>query len=151
MTTFYKKVGRKYFPVKEWDNELQDAFIEGSHLIIVKPGNKSYHYNIDPNFVAVLAAGMYAKNSMVDAIIKASELKPKSVPLTEEQVTAWESLKKSFKDQSFSVYQDSATAIAEAGIKALIEEANKLLENPSVKHAYEQFLLVWKLTKDESN
>ena len=151
MTTFYKKVGRKYVPVREYDNELQDAFIEGSHLVVVKPGHKSYTYNIDPNFVAVLAAAMYAKESIVDAIVKASELKPKRVPFTQEQINAWETLKESFNDSLFSVYQDSATTIAEAGIKALTEEVNKRLHNPSVKHAYEQFLLVWKLTKDESN
>lgn len=151
MTTFYKKVGRKYVPVREYDNELQDAFIEGSHLIIVKPGHKSYHYNVDPNFVAVLAAGMYAKNSMVEALVKSSEGKPKSIPLTQEQKDAWQHLKKTFNDELFGIYYESANTIAEAGINSLTLEVKKMLGNPSVKHAYEQFLLVWKLTKDESN
>jgi hypothetical protein len=43
----------------------------------------------------------------------------------------------------------SARDIAEAGIKALQEEADKLMTNPAVRLAYEQFLLVCELTKKQ--
>jgi len=151
MTTFYKKVGRKYVEVSQYDNDLQNALPEGSHLFVVKPGQKSIRYDVDPNFVALIAAGTYAKKAMVDALFKASEMKPKQIPLTSEQVIAWDALKKSFNDDLYSVYYDSADKIANAGIDALIEETKKHLENPSVKKAYEQFLLVYKLTQNESS
>jgi hypothetical protein len=38
--------------------------------------------------------------------------------------------------------------IAEAGIKALQDEANMLYLNPAVKKAYEQFILICQLTKE---
>ena len=41
----------------------------------------------------------------------------------------------------------SARDIAEAGLKAMQAEADKLLTNPAVKLAYEQFLFVCELTK----
>ncbi|NBO35931.1 hypothetical protein EBU91_00065 [bacterium] len=148
MTTFYKKVGRRYVAVSEYDSELRDAFQEGAHLVIVKPGGKSIHYNIDVNHVALIAAGLVAKEAMATALINASHSKPKKQPLTAEQATAWENLKKAFGDEMFSLYTESANTICEAGIKALIDEANKLLDNPSVKNAYDQFLLISKLTKD---
>jgi hypothetical protein len=39
--------------------------------------------------------------------------------------------------------------IAEAGVKALQQEADKLMKHESVKNAYEQFLLVCQLTKEK--
>lgn len=149
MTTFYKKVGRKYVEVSQYDNDLQNAMVEGTHLVIVKPGRKSYHYNIDPNVVALIAASEHAKGAMVDALVEANKLKPQRTPLTVEQAEAWENLKKAFDDQMFSLYYDSATNVVNAGINALIEESKKYVDHPSVKNAYEQFLLVWKLTRDE--
>jgi hypothetical protein len=37
----------------------------------------------------------------------------------------------------------------EAGVKAMMEEANKLMSNPAAKKAFEHFLLVCELTKDQ--
>ena len=149
MTTFYKKVGKRYVAVNEFDSELSNSLQEGYHLVHVQPGSKSTRYNVNPNFVALIAAGVYFKEQVVKTIVKASELKPKSEPLTKEQIQAWNKLKESFNDSMFSLYASSANDIAEAGMNALIEEANKLLDNPSVKKAYEHFLLVCKLTTDE--
>jgi hypothetical protein len=41
----------------------------------------------------------------------------------------------------------SARDIAEAGIKAMQVEADQLMNHASVRQAYEQFLLVCKLTQ----
>ncbi len=45
---------------------------------------------------------------------------------------------------------NSTRDIAEAGLKALEEEADKLMKHESVKRAYEQFLLVCELTKENA-
>jgi len=148
-TTFYKKVGKRYIAVSEYNPELRESLTEGNHLVIVKPGNTSYHFNIDPNSAPLLAASLNAKKEMINAIAKAGEAKPKIQPLTTEQVNAWNKLQSTFNDDYFGVYYNSADKIADAGIQVLTTEVNKMLENPSVKKAYEQFLLIWKLTKDE--
>jgi hypothetical protein len=37
--------------------------------------------------------------------------------------------------------------IAEAGVKAMMEEADKMMSNPAVRKAYEDFMLLVKLTQ----
>jgi hypothetical protein len=40
---------------------------------------------------------------------------------------------------------------AEAGVKAMQEEANKLMKHEGVRKAYEHFLLMCELTKEKQN
>lgn len=147
--TFYKKVGRKYIPVSEYDSELREAFQKGSHLVTVEPGHTLTRYNIDPNYAALIAASIVAKEKMISALMDASGLKVKQKILTPEQAQAYRAFQKAMGDDFYSLYTDSAGNIVEAGLEVLYEEANKLLQHPTVKNAYEQFLMVAKLTKDE--
>ena len=145
---YYEKVGRKYVPVAEYDNEFMDSFPKGNHLVMSYPGGSSRRFNIDPNYAALIAAGRVAEDAMCEAMRKASELKPKQTPITEGQRKAWKKLAKEFGDELATLNGASSYDIAEAGLKALQEEADKLLTNPAVKKAYEHFLLVAELTKD---
>jgi hypothetical protein len=86
---------------------------------------------------------------MCDAIRKASELRPQSTPITEGQRRAWNKLAKEFGAGLATLQIDCARDIADAGLKALQDEADKLMQHESVKNAYEQFLLVCELTKKE--
>ena len=144
---FYEKVGRRYKPVYEYDNELIDAFPKGYHLVSCTPGGASRRFNIDPALAPMIAAGIVAEDKMIEAVRLASEGKPKKVVLTKEQQLAWEQMKKAYGDDMFYLSFPSNYDIVQAGIKAMIEEANKLLSNPSAKKAYEHFLLVCELTK----
>jgi len=45
----------------------------------------------------------------------------------------------------------STRDIAEAGVKAMIEEAEQLMSNPAVKKAYEHFQLVCELTREHND
>lgn len=145
---YYQKVGRRYVPVSEYDSDFLDAFPEGAHLVMTTPGSKSTHYRIDPALAPMIAAGRFAENKMLDAMRQASEGRPKQRPFTEKQVKAWKQLQKAMGDELFYLQYPSNMDIVEAGIKAMQEEASKLLENPSVKKAYEHFLLVCELTKE---
>jgi hypothetical protein len=147
---FYEKVGRRYKPVYEYDQTLMDAFPKGTHIVMCYPGGQSTRYNIDPNYAAMIAAGRVAEDAMSRAISKASELRPKQTPLTEGQRKAWKKLAKEFGDELATLHINSARDIAEAGLKALQEEADKLLVNSSVRKAYERFLFVAELTKDHN-
>lgn len=146
---FYEKVGRRYKPVYEYDNELLDAFPKGTHIVMVYPGGSSRRYNIDANYAAMIAAGRVAEDAVCQAIIKAAELRPKKTPLTERQRLAWQELKEAFGDDLFSLNGASTRDIAEAGVQAMQAEADRLMQNEAVRQAYEQFQLVCALTKNQ--
>jgi len=54
-TIFYKKVGRRYVPVREYDRTLMDAFPAGAHLVICYPGGQSTRYNVNPAYAPMIA------------------------------------------------------------------------------------------------
>jgi hypothetical protein len=145
---YYEKVGRRYKPVLEYDSELSDSFSEGTHLVMCHPGGQSRRYNINPNYAAMIAAGRVAADEISRAIHMASELKPQSTPITEGQRKAWNKLAKEFGTERFALQHGSARDLAEAGVNAMMIEADKLMTNPAVRKAYEQFLLVAELTKE---
>jgi hypothetical protein len=149
-TLFYKKVGRKYVPVQEYDSELLDAFPKGTHLVMSYPGGQSRRFNIDPNYAAMIAAGRVAEDAMSQAVVKASEMRPRRTPITEQQRKAWDKLAKAFGDEVYYIELPSAREIAEEGLKAMQLEADKLLSNPAVKKAYDNFMLMCELTKDQN-
>ena len=148
---FYEKVGRRYRPVHEYDSDLLNSLPKGSHLINVYPGGQSTRYNIDPNYAAMIAAGRVAEDAMSEAIRKASELRPQRTTITPGQKRAWENLAREFDTDLATLQINSARDIAEAGLRAMQAEADKLMKHESVRHAYEQFLLVCKLTKESKS
>lgn len=148
---FYEKVGRKYEPVYEYDQTLMDAFPKGAHLVMCYPGGQSTKYNIDPAYAPMIAAGRVAEEAMLSAMHKLSEGRPSKVPLTKKQQKAWKDLKEAFGDDMFYITYPSPMDIVQEGLKAMQDEATKLMTNPSVKKAYEHFLLVCELTKENEN
>jgi hypothetical protein len=144
---FYKKEGRRYVPVYEYDSELMDALPQGDHLLSVYPGGASHRYNVDPAYAHMTAAGRVAEDTVCKAIQKASELRPRQKPLTLGQRAAWENLAKEFGDELCTLQGLSIRDCAEAGVQAMQAEADKLMQNASVRQAYEYFLLVCKLTQ----
>lgn len=148
---FYEKVGRKYVPIAEYDDTFMDSFPKGNHLIMSYPGGTSRRFNIDPALAPMIAAGRYAEYAMGQAIVKACELRPTQTAITEGQRKAWKKLAKEFGNELCTLQGASTYDIVEAGLKALQEEADKLLQHASVKQAYEQFLLVCALTQEHKH
>jgi hypothetical protein len=149
-TIFYVKKGRRYVPHSTYSSEFCDSFPKGTHLVQTYPGGSSRRYNIDPAYAPMIAAGRVAEDAICKAISKASEMRPQQTPLTEGQRRAWKKLAKEFGNDLATLQINSARDIAEAGVKAQIEEANKLMTNPAVRKAYEHFLLVAQLTKEHN-
>jgi hypothetical protein len=147
---YYEKVGRRYVPVSEYDSEYLDSFPKGTHLVICYPGGQSRRFNIDPNYAAMIAAGRVAEEAICEVIRKASELRPQQTPITLGQKKAWEKLAKEFGSELATLSGLCIRDCAEAGIKAMQAEADKLMKHKSVRVAYEQFLLVCKLTQSDS-
>jgi len=146
---YYEKVGRKYKPVYEYDQALMDAFPKGSHLVICYPGGQSTRYNIDPAYAPMIAAGRVAEDTISKVLMRASDMRPKEQPLTEEQREAWEHLVKVMGPSARMLEWPSAREACEVAVKAMIEEAEKLLLNPAARNAYNHFLLICELTKDQ--
>ena len=148
---YYEKIGRRYVPVSEYDSEYLDSFSKGTHIVMCYPGGQSRRYNINPNYAAMIAAGRLAEDGICEAMRKASEMRPQRTPLTPGQKKAWEKLAKEFGDGLAALTMGSARDHAEAGVNAMIAEADKLMTYPAVRDAYEQFQTVCNLVKQKQN
>lgn len=148
---FYEKVGRRYQPVHEYDQTLMDGFPKGTHIVMCYPGGQSRRYNIDPAYAPMIAAGRVAEDAICRAISTASELRPQKTPITPGQQRAWRKLAKEFGDELCTLQGLSVHDCAEAGVKAMQAEAEKLMNHPAVKDAYDKFLFTCELVKNESS
>ena len=145
---YYEKKGRRYVPVAEYDSDYLDSFPKGYHLVSVYPGGSSRRFRIDPAYAPMIAAARVAEDAISNAVMKATEVQPRRKAMTEAERDAWMNLIEVWGDEARSLIRPAARDVAEAGVKAMMEEAEKLLTHPSVKRAYEQFLLVCELTKE---
>lgn len=147
---FYEKKGRRYVPVSEYDSDYLDSFPKGYHLVSVYPGGSSRRFRIDPAYAPMIAAGRVAEDAISSAVMKATEVQPRRKAMTQAERDAWTNLIEVWGEEARSLTRPAARDVAEAGVKAMMEEAEKLLTHPSVKRAYEQFLLVCELTKERT-
>lgn len=147
---YYEKKGRRYVPVSEYDGDFMSSFPKGNHIVMSYPGGQSTRYNIDPALGPMIAAGRVAEDAISHAMYQASEAKPKERPITPRQRKAWEEMKAAFGNEFFSLTFPSCRDLAETGVKAMQEEADKLMKHPSVKEAYDHFLFIAQLVKDEN-
>jgi hypothetical protein len=146
---YYEKRGRRYVPVQEYDGDFMDSYSKGTHLLMVYPGGQSRRYNIDPAYAPMIAAARVAEDEICRAISKASELRPQRTLITPGQKKAWEKLAKELGDELATLNGLCIRDCAEAGVKAMQEEAEKLMQHDSVRKAYEHFQLMCKLTKEQ--
>jgi hypothetical protein len=149
---YYEKQGRRYVPVAEYDNELLDSFPKGNHIVMCYPGGTSRRFNIDPDYAAMIAAGRVAEDAISKKIMEATEIrrnyKNRNTPLTPGQRAAWDKLIEEFGEDARQLEWPSVRECAEAGVKAMQDEAEKLMTNPSVKKAWQHFQLVCDLTRE---
>jgi hypothetical protein len=149
-TIFYIKKGRRYIPHSTYSSEFCDSFPKGTHLVDVYPGGSSRRFNIDPAYAPMIAAGRVAEDVISKKLMAASDLRPKRAPMTPKQIKAWNNLVKEFGEEARCLEWPSAREACEAAVKAMQEEADKLLTNPAVRKAYEKFLFVAELTKEHN-
>jgi len=146
---FYEKKGSRYVPVAEYDNDWMDSFPEGTHLIICYPGGVSRRYKIDPNYAAMIAAGSVAEDAICRKIQEATELRPVNRQIDEKIHRKWKKFIATIpEDFRYMFTHGSARDAAEAGVKAMQEEADKLMSNSAVRKAYDNFILMCKLAKE---
>jgi hypothetical protein len=148
---YYEKVGRKYVPVAEYDKDYLDSFPKGNTLVMCNPGSTSRKYNVDPAFAPLIAAAKHAEQSMFAAMHSAAELRPTQTPVTPGQRRAWAKLALELGDDRCTLQGPSIHDVVYAGLTALIAEADTLLQNNTVRNAYDQFMLACALTKNYNN
>ena len=147
---YYIKKGRRYEPVSEYDSDLLDSFHKGTHLVQVYPGGSSRRYDIDPAYAAMIAAGRVAEDAISRALMQASDMRPRSAPITQEQKDAWDHLVKVFGPEARKLEWPSAREACQKAVEAMVQEAEQLLRNESVRQAYEHFLLLAELSKNHN-
>lgn len=151
---FYVKKGRKYIPHSTYSSEFCDSFPKGTHLVQSYPGGSSRRFNIEPAYAPMIAAGRVAEDAISRKIMEATEIRRnsrnKETPLTPSQHAAWENLVKEFGPDAKQLEWPSARECAEEAVKAMMKEADILLSNPAVRKAYEHFMLVCELTKENN-
>jgi hypothetical protein len=147
---YYEKKGRNYVPVAEYDSDFLDSFAKGNHLVMCYPGGSSRRFNINPAYAPMIAAGRVAEDAVCAAISRASEIRPTRKAMTLAEKAAWENLVAVWGDEARSLVHPSSREIAEAAVTAMQVEADKLLEHPTVREAYEHFLFVAKLVYNEN-
>lgn len=147
-TTFYRKVGRRYVPVHEYDQELLDSFPKGTHLVMCFPGGQSRRHCIDPNYAAMIAAGRVAEDAICQALVEADTVKPPDGrEMTQAELDAWLNLIAVWGDRARMLPRASIRDIAESGVQAMQQEADKLMQHESVRLAWEHFQTVCALSK----
>lgn len=151
-TIFYVKKGRKYVPHSTYSAEFCDSFPKGTHLVQSYPGGSSRRFNIDPAYAPMIAAGRVAEDVISKRIMDATEIRRnsrnKETPLTPGQKAAWDKLVEEFGPDAKQLEWPSARECAEEAVKAMQEEAMKLLEHPAARKAYDNFLLVCAIVKE---
>jgi hypothetical protein len=146
---FYKKQGRRYIPVSEYDNELLDALPKGDHLVSVYPGGCSRRYRIDPALAPMIAAGRYAEEAITRKIQEATELRPVNREIDEETQRKWKRFIATVpEDFRYMFTHGSARDAADAGVEAMMSEADRLMQNEAVRKSYEHFMLMCKMVKN---
>lgn len=149
MTTFYKKQGRRYIPVSEYDHELTDAFPEGTHITVCRPGSSSRRYRIDPALAPLIAAAYLSEEAITKVIMDQLSYQPKTKPITPEQKEAWENMQKVFGEDLCRLQSGSIMDAVRAGTNEMVRQAELLLDNPALKQSHDNFILLSKLIKGE--
>jgi hypothetical protein len=98
----------------------------------------------------MIAAGRLAEDAISKHIMECSKLRvPQNErPLTEKQRDSWNAFSKAMGKEVYALEYCSYREAAEEGVKAMMDEANKLLDHPAVRRAYDNFMLVAKLVKE---
>lgn len=146
---YYEKKGRRYVPVSEYDSEYLDSFPKGNHLIMCYPGGASRRFNIEPALAPMIAAGRVAEDAICRRIQQETELRPANREIDEATHRKWKKFIATIpEDFRFMFTHGCARDAAEAGVKAMQEEADKLMQHESVRKAYDHFMLMCKLVKE---
>ena len=113
--TYYKKVGRRYLPVSDFETA---GLMEGWFLVHKQPGCTSYMSVIYPHHAEIDAAIRQKSDELVKILDKHMKARP-TRDLTQEQHADWEALNEKHPEMFRMVEYGSLQSIAEEIIKEI--------------------------------
>lgn len=111
--TLYEKRGKKFVAVGKDDFIL--PYGVGDYLVRVRKGSHSIHWckkKLDIDHAKIEIALAEAADALASAIVKNSELEPKTRPWTEKEQKAWEVYKQIAGSDSLTMSAKSAQEVA---------------------------------------
>lgn len=145
--TIYKKdANGNYVPISWYDPEICDGFPIGSHVVVKKEGSAMRRYRIDPMYAPMLAVAMESQDELASVLVDVSKARHDRDELTEEQKEAWEQMRKAFDGLPYIAYPSNYDII-EKWMDVLSRKTQEMLTCESARKAYDDFLLVYKLSK----
>jgi len=84
---YYVKKGNKYVLVN--DPYAYDGLAPGAWLVVVDGNCTSVKKAVNPKFIELDAALKYLETGLCNALLKASEMRPKTIRITEKERRAW--------------------------------------------------------------
>lgn len=124
----YKKVGRKYVPVRGYwlEDARADSMVVGTCRLVYcyADGARRYEYDVKPDTAAFMAAALVAKVAMENAIREASAMRPSGnlSRYTKKELACIEQFRKDMHGLNPTHWQGApAHEVADAAIKAVQE------------------------------
>ncbi len=120
--TLYRKQGRRYVPVSEYERMQGDEWRQGCNLTVITPGVTFHRVSVKPSKAGLLAALYLHREACIEAIRKMTEARPIiKEPLTPKQAKAWQQ----WQDACGSLHAVEIPAVAECfdAIVRTVEEA----------------------------
>jgi hypothetical protein len=97
----------------------------------------------------MIAAGRYAEEAITRKIQEATELRPVNREIDEETQRKWKRFIATVpEDFRYMFTHGSARDAADAGVEAMMSEADRLMQNEAVRKSYEHFMLMCKMVKN---
>lgn len=146
---FYEKIGNEFVPVNYYDADVLDSIPFG-HILISRTHSGSWNrQSVEPAMAPLIAAIRMFRDELVQAIHAEGKYLPRDIAnYNPTQLALWKELERELGNSLFSIQAKSVYAIVETATEKLAEDMSKLLENPQTKTAYEEFLLIAKLSGD---
>lgn len=121
MSTYYKKIGKRYVAVG--DDSAYDGLPNGCWLVIVENGSVSTRKCIEPATAALEFAALLKSKKIVDYLHEVSKARPTSIPLTKKQIELFKRVQKlPPKDQLLHWQYDSLQGMAEKILDKILEK-----------------------------
>lgn len=115
---YYIKKNGRY--VKANDTMAWEGLSEGSWLVTISPGSKSAKNFIKPKFAELDAALYFLHEGLTKAMIKASEMRPRSTKMSVKEQRAWKAYKKIMGEDIPAYFEyASLSEIADKGCEYL--------------------------------
>ena len=123
---FYEKVGNRYIPVREYDDQLLSALNKGNYFISIKPGSTSYRSTSFKSVeeFEILGTLLNYEDALMKNINSIIQLKSNREPITLEQQQAWLALEKTFSNDKVSIYAPSLQEMINSLFKVIVEKMN---------------------------